>query len=223
MAVSKRVRFEVFKRDAFTCRYCGRKPPEVMLHCDHVIPVAADGPDDPANLVTSCVACNLGKSDKPLGQVMPAIDEMVLLEGMQEALEAATSLRSSAEAARVQREAEDAAIDMVRGAYIDALDTDKYFQIASVRRFLQKIGPESVLGAIDSTASASEAKGLSDYAAWKYFCAVCWRRVSRAEGKISVCTICGKDCTVPPEHVGDFSLTWAHNDCIKRKRRQEGG
>jgi 5-methylcytosine-specific restriction endonuclease McrA len=26
MAVSKRTRFEVFKRDRFTCQYCGKRP-----------------------------------------------------------------------------------------------------------------------------------------------------------------------------------------------------
>jgi len=31
MTVSKRIRFEIFKRDGFTFQYCGRKPPEVVL------------------------------------------------------------------------------------------------------------------------------------------------------------------------------------------------
>jgi 5-methylcytosine-specific restriction endonuclease McrA len=43
MAVTPKVRFEVFKRDNFTCRYCGRKTPEVVLEVDHVVPVAEDG------------------------------------------------------------------------------------------------------------------------------------------------------------------------------------
>src|SRR5262249_12475071 len=30
------LRFEVFRRDDFRCTYCGRKPPEVVLHVDHV-------------------------------------------------------------------------------------------------------------------------------------------------------------------------------------------
>ena len=28
-AVSKKLRFEIFKRDSFTCQYCGRKAPDV--------------------------------------------------------------------------------------------------------------------------------------------------------------------------------------------------
>jgi hypothetical protein len=30
MALSVRTRFEVFKRDEFTCQYCGRKSPDVV-------------------------------------------------------------------------------------------------------------------------------------------------------------------------------------------------
>lgn len=66
MSIGQRVRFEVFKRDRFTCQYCGRKAPDVVLHADHVTPRAAGGDDDILNLVTSCRECNLGKSDRLL-------------------------------------------------------------------------------------------------------------------------------------------------------------
>jgi len=35
VVVPKSVRFEVFKRDSFTCKYCGAKAPEAVLHVDH--------------------------------------------------------------------------------------------------------------------------------------------------------------------------------------------
>jgi len=65
-AVSKRTRFEVFKRDKFTCQYCGRAAPSIVLQIDHIHPVAKDGDNDILNLVTSCQECNAGKSDKTL-------------------------------------------------------------------------------------------------------------------------------------------------------------
>jgi hypothetical protein len=74
MALSVRTRFEVFKRDEFTCRYCGRKSPEVILEVDHVIAKANGGTDDEMNLVTSCWECNSGKSDKPLSEVVTGDD-----------------------------------------------------------------------------------------------------------------------------------------------------
>lgn len=61
--LSKKLRFEVFKRDSFTCVYCGRSAPDVVLHVDHIVPVSKGGTDDLTNLVTSCADCNLGKSN----------------------------------------------------------------------------------------------------------------------------------------------------------------
>jgi hypothetical protein len=66
MAVGKTVRFEVFKRDKFTCQYCGKSAPDVILHADHIHPKSKGGADDITNLVTSCFDCNMGKSDKQL-------------------------------------------------------------------------------------------------------------------------------------------------------------
>ena len=64
--LSKAVRFEVFKRDKFTCQYCGASAPEVLLEVDHIKPVAKGGTDDMLNLVTACRACNRGKTCKEL-------------------------------------------------------------------------------------------------------------------------------------------------------------
>lgn len=64
--LSKKIRFEVFKRDNFTCQYCGKKAPDVILHVDHISPVSRGGEDDILNLVTACIDCNLGKSDREL-------------------------------------------------------------------------------------------------------------------------------------------------------------
>lgn len=62
--VSKKLRFEVFKRDSFTCQYCGAKAPDVILEVDHIKPVAKEGSSDILNLITACQACNAGKSDR---------------------------------------------------------------------------------------------------------------------------------------------------------------
>jgi len=65
-AISKKLRFEVFKRDSFTCQYCGRSAPDVVLHVDHINPVAGGGGSDILNLITSCLDCNLGKGAREL-------------------------------------------------------------------------------------------------------------------------------------------------------------
>ena len=66
-SIPKSLRFEVLKRDKFTCQYCGASAPAVVLHIDHINPVANNGAADITNLITSCAGCNLGKSDRVLG------------------------------------------------------------------------------------------------------------------------------------------------------------
>ena len=64
--LGKKIRFEVFKRDSFTCQYCGAKAPDVLLHVDHIIAVANGGTNEITNLITSCSACNSGKGARAL-------------------------------------------------------------------------------------------------------------------------------------------------------------
>jgi len=72
MAVSKRTRFEVLRRDGFTCHYCGSGAPDVKLTVDHVVPVALGGSDDPSNLVAACKDCNAGKTSTSPDEVTVA-------------------------------------------------------------------------------------------------------------------------------------------------------
>lgn len=69
MSVTRRIRFEVFKRDGFRCTYCGSKSPNVELEADHVIPRSRGGPDSLDNLTTACTACNRGKGPIPLQEI----------------------------------------------------------------------------------------------------------------------------------------------------------
>jgi len=56
------LRFKVLQRDNFTCRYCGQYAPNVKLEVDHLTTVEDGGRDEEDNLVTSCYACNRGRS-----------------------------------------------------------------------------------------------------------------------------------------------------------------
>lgn len=63
---SLRLRFNVLKRDNFTCVQCGASPaknPDIELHIDHVIPWSKGGETVEENLQTLCSKCNLGKSN----------------------------------------------------------------------------------------------------------------------------------------------------------------
>ena len=82
--ISKRVRFEVFKRDSFKCQYCGAAAPEVLLQIDHIHPVSKDGDDEITNLITSCGDCNSGKSNITLDDRTALAKSRAQLEELQE-------------------------------------------------------------------------------------------------------------------------------------------
>lgn len=76
MAVSKRTRYEVLRRDNHACRYCGAIAPDVKLTVDHVMPTALGGSDDPSNLVAACRDCNYGKaSTAPDGTLVADVSQ----------------------------------------------------------------------------------------------------------------------------------------------------
>lgn len=63
-------RFYILTRDQYTCQYCGRSAPDVVLHVDHLQPVSLGGTNHPYNLLASCEACNISKSDTPLPETL---------------------------------------------------------------------------------------------------------------------------------------------------------
>ena len=61
------LRYDVMHRDGFRCVLCGASPktdPNIVLHVDHIIPLAKGGKTEMSNLRTLCERCNLGKRDK---------------------------------------------------------------------------------------------------------------------------------------------------------------
>jgi HNH endonuclease len=87
-ATSKKLRFEVFKRDGFTCQYCGAQPPLAVLVCDHIDPVKLGGKTTIDNLITSCEKCNQGKGATPIRSTLPRPDaDLMSLELQQEIAE----------------------------------------------------------------------------------------------------------------------------------------
>src|SRR6478672_7719096 len=66
--ITDSLRWSVFARDGFTCRYCGAQAGQegIELCADHVVSVADGGDNSFNNLVTSCRGCNAGKSARSL-------------------------------------------------------------------------------------------------------------------------------------------------------------
>jgi len=83
-AIPKSIRFEVFKRDKFTCQYCGLSAPDVILEIDHIKPISKGGTNDILNLVTACRDCNRGKTNRELSDKTAVKVQKQQLDDMQE-------------------------------------------------------------------------------------------------------------------------------------------
>jgi 5-methylcytosine-specific restriction endonuclease McrA len=58
-------RKNLYRRDAFTCQYCGDRPGGEELTIDHVIPRSRGGRTSWENCVLACVECNKRKANRP--------------------------------------------------------------------------------------------------------------------------------------------------------------
>jgi 5-methylcytosine-specific restriction endonuclease McrA len=58
-------RRNLYRRDAFTCQYCSRRPGALDLTIDHVIPRSRGGKTSWDNCVLACVECNKRKANRP--------------------------------------------------------------------------------------------------------------------------------------------------------------
>ena len=61
--ISQKRRNIILSRDGYRCQYCGRPVDSSNSHIDHVYPVSHGGKTVDSNLVTSCIPCNMSKSN----------------------------------------------------------------------------------------------------------------------------------------------------------------
>lgn len=167
--IGKGLRFDIFKRDGFTCQYCGRQPPEVVLQVDHIVPVVDGGDNDKMNLLTSCRACNLGKGKKRLENPQRPDADLAWLEMQQETAE----LRGY-QVAKHERDAIlQQVIKLLQKTWHDYSQLDWVPSDQVLRSMLAKYQPEIVESALADVA-IKEAGGYfqKDGAWFKYAWAV---------------------------------------------------
>jgi hypothetical protein len=177
MAVSKRLRYEVLRRDGHTCKYCGAAAPDVKLTVDHVIPVALGGTNEPTNLVAACVACNVGKSaSNPDAPLIADVDERAAkwAQAMQIAIE-----RRTAELAQDRDSTAAFDAEWTRWSTGDhEVPRDPNWR-ESVLRFLGAgVDPQFLVDAVGIAMRNQRIKGPDT---WRYFCGVCWREVEKIQ------------------------------------------
>lgn len=171
MAISKRLRFEVFRRDNHTCRYCGTTAGEAELAVDHVVPRSLGGGDEPSNLVAACVDCNVGKSSShPDAPLVEQVSEDALRWA--HAMDQAAKLRRAEVAVvRAAQDALEAEWQRNRSRHGRWCDLPAGWRV-SVEQFLTAgLDADDLVGLVD-VAFASPASDK-----WRYFCGCCWTTV----------------------------------------------
>jgi len=69
-------RRNIYKRDRYTCQYCGIQPGSEELTIDHVVPRSQGGVSSWENCVLACVNCNKKKANRtPVQARMPLAHE----------------------------------------------------------------------------------------------------------------------------------------------------
>lgn len=56
-------RRNIFKRDRYTCQYCGGQPGPKELTIDHLVPKSRGGKSEWTNCVLACLTCNMKKAN----------------------------------------------------------------------------------------------------------------------------------------------------------------
>jgi hypothetical protein len=175
MAVSKRLRYEILRRDNHTCRYCGGVAPDVVLTVDHVTPTALGGSDAPENLVAACKDCNSGKTS-----VSP--DAPLVADVAQKAVEWAAAVDAYCASRAVERKARDRYVAAFSkawngwhyGAAQEPIPRDAGWQTTMWRFYESGLPIEEVLDAVLIACGNSV---ISAQRTWVYFCGVVWKRI----------------------------------------------
>ena len=117
MSLSKKTRFEVFKRDGFACQYCGSHPPGSLLEVDHITPRASGGLDEIDNLITACFDCNRGEGARYLSVAPQSIAEKTrIIREKEEQLAAHEAVLAE------KRAREDLVIDEIERVFSERFD-----------------------------------------------------------------------------------------------------
>lgn len=174
MTVSKSLRFEIFRRDAFTCQYCGRRPPNSVLEVDHILPICEGGDDDPSNLVTSCYDCNHGKGRKQLKpNAAPHDTDQDYLEAEQRLAE----LERYRQVQKQLNEALEGTVSDLQEFFAKQLATSRVPEGTSIRWQLYYHDPEEIEKAVLLTQNRL-APNADPLEKWRYACAILrnWRK-----------------------------------------------
>jgi len=168
-SISKKLRFEIFKRDGFSCGYCGNTPPKVILEVDHIEPVSKGGESDINNYITACFDCNRGKGSERLNKIPETLS--VNLETLKEKESQIREYQKFITAINRRITRQLRKIEKIfQETYPDRKLTKK-FRKTSLKYFIDNLPKSTVENAMYIATSKID---YDFHGAIKYFCGVCW-------------------------------------------------
>jgi DNA-directed RNA polymerase subunit RPC12/RpoP len=171
-AITKKKRFDIFKRDGFSCQYCGATPPKVVLQVDHIHPVSKGGDNHEDNLITSCQPCNLGKHAVLLNVIPKSLKQKAAEVKEAEAQIMAYYEVLEARKERLARESWRIVSELNIENNDGSVRSDWLF---GINKFIEKLGFYDVME-YASLASSSKSNSGKE-ARFKYFCGICWNKI----------------------------------------------
>lgn len=162
-------RFKVFERDGYTCRYCGQKPPDVVLEVDHFIPVKEGGDNQILNLLTSCKQCNSGKKARISRSPDEAVEYKAIIEDKKEIVKQLKRIRALSLSIEFELES---MVDTCSNHWEYLHDGEKVLNIrgrSTIRTFLSSFTANKIMEAMDISFTRTNGGSVQEF---KYMCGI---------------------------------------------------
>lgn len=179
-SISKKLRFRIFERDSFKCRYCGRCPPSVVLEVDHILAVSCGGDNSALNLATACFDCNRGKSNWKIRVPKDALS----IAREKERQDQTRIYNEFLKQKTAEQNRQILALSRIWYLYVfEGRDHELVFDTSrtlTMRRFLEKIPYQNIERAFEIAHAKMPiiyGEKKEEDRTWRYFCGICWKEI----------------------------------------------
>lgn len=172
------IRWSVFYRDGFACRYCGAQAGQdgVELEADHVLSVKEGGDNRIDNLVTACRVCNVGKGPKSLLDVPTSEQVKDRIEQTRAGL--AATRQTIRDAIAAEKDLSQEMVNLKCAAYRVRSVRFAKGEETIMRRLVAEFGADKVL----EWYTMAKDRRVSEWKAVQYVCGIARKVRTEAEG-----------------------------------------
>jgi hypothetical protein len=164
MDIEKSLKYKIFRRDNFTCQYCGKQTPKVVLNVDSLIPITSVSTNNETELITVCQDCCNER------QAIPVNERQEQIEAYEKFL--------------LERQKEQSIVIEELGEYWSLLCDNQYelneHGLESLKKFLVHLVPFEIRESMDIAADKIPNENIGER--FKYFCGICHNKIREKSG-----------------------------------------